>query len=117
MATKLVEKGNSIYEISTTVSGETWTSAQEKALKKLASKVQIKGFRKGQAPIELAKKQISGGEIINEAINVCLPEAYNAAINEHKLNPFTQPEVNVTRVDTDGFDVTFVVTTYPQAKL
>lgn len=117
MATKLVEKGNSIYEISTTVSGETWTGAQEKALKKLASKVQVKGFRKGQAPIELAKKQISGGEIINEAINVCLPEAYNAAINEHKLNPFTQPEVNITRVDADGFDVTFVVTTYPQAKL
>lgn len=117
MATKLVEKGNSIYEISATVSGETWTSAQDKALKKLASKVQVKGFRKGQAPIELARKQISAGELINEAINVCLPEAYNAAINEHKLNPFTQPEVNITRVEQDGFDVTFVVTTYPEVKL
>lgn len=117
MATKLVNKGNSVYEVSTSVSGATWKDAQEKALKRLASKVEVKGFRKGNAPIELARQRINPADLINEAINLCLPTAYNDALKENKLRPFGNPEVNVTSVKEDGFDVTFVVTTYPEVKL
>lgn len=117
MATKLVNKGDSIYEVSTKVTGEAWTGAQEKALKRLASKVQVKGFRKGNAPIELAKKHISTGELLDEAINIALPEAYREVVEEHKLNPFQNPEVNVTKIDADGFEVTFVITTFPEVEL
>ncbi len=117
MATKLVNKGNSVYEVSTSVNGAAWKDAQEKALKRLASKVEVKGFRKGNAPIELARQKINPADLINEAINLCLPAAYNDALKEHKLRPFGNPEVNVTSVKEDGFDVTFVVTTYPEVKL
>ena len=117
MATKLVNKGNSVYEVSTSVSGQAWKDAQDKALKRLASKVEVKGFRKGNAPIELAKQRINPADLINEAINLCLPAAYNDALKEHKLRPFGNPDVKVTTVKEDGFDVTFTVTTYPEVKL
>lgn len=117
MATKLVNKGNSVYEVSTSVSGQAWKDAQDKALKRLASKVEVKGFRKGNAPIELAKQRINPADLINEAINLCLPAAYNDALKEHKLRPFGNPDVKVTAVKEDGFDVTFTVTTYPEVKL
>ncbi len=117
MSTKLTEKGNSVYEIEATVGKEEWKAAQDRALKKLASKVTIKGFRAGKAPIQLAKERINPTELLNEAINEALPKAYNDALNEHKLRPFTNPEVNVTKVDDNGFTVVFTVTTVPEVKL
>lgn len=117
MATKLVEKGNSVFEVSTRVEGEAWKEAQEKALKKLCEKVEIKGFRKGKAPVELAKDRINPADLINEAINGSLQKAYVDALTENKLQPFTSPEVNVTNVDDNGYDVTFVITVVPEVTL
>lgn len=117
MATKLVEKGNSVFEVSTRVEGEAWKEAQDKALKKLCEKVENKGFRKGKAPVELAKDRINPADLINEAINGSLQKAYVDALTENKLQPFTSPEVNVTNVDDNGYDVTFVVTVVPEVTL
>lgn len=117
MATKLVEKGNSVFEVSTRVEGEAWKEAQDKALKKLCEKVENKGFRKGKAPVELAKYRINPADLINEAINGSLQKAYVDALTENKLQPFTSPEVNVTNVDDNGYDVTFVVTVVPEVTL
>lgn len=117
MATKLVEKGNSVFEVSTRVEGEAWKEAQDKALNKLCEKVEIKGFRKGKAPVELAKDRINPADLINEAINGSLQKAYVDALTENKLQPFTSPEVNVTNVDDNGYDVTFVVTVVPEVTL
>ena len=50
-------KEHSVGELTTTVSGDTWKKAQNKAFKKLAKNVELPGFRKGQAPESLIKKQ------------------------------------------------------------
>lgn len=117
MNTKLTKKDTSIYEIEAKVEKEAWKEAQEKALKKLAQKVTIKGFRQGKAPIELAKERINSSELINQAINEALPELYNSALREHKLVPYTQPKVNVTELNDDGFTAVFEVTTAPEVTL
>lgn len=117
MNTKLTKKDTSIYEIEAKVEKEAWKEAQEKALKKLAQKVTIKGFRQGKAPIELAKERINPNELINQAINEALPELYNSALREHKLVPYTQPKVNVTELNDDGFTAVFEVTTAPEVTL
>ena len=117
MSTKLTNKGNSIFEIEATVEKEAWTEAQNKALKKLASKVKVEGFREGKAPIELARKRINPNDLLNQSINEALPAAYSAAINEHNLRPFTSPEVNITKLDDNGFTVVFTVTVVPEVKL
>ena len=117
MNTKLTKKDTSIYEIEAKVEKEAWKEAQEKALKKLAQKVTIKGFRQGKAPIEFAKERINPSELINQAINEALPELYNSALREHKLVPYTQPKVNVTELNDDGFTAVFEVTTAPEVTL
>ena len=117
MNTKLTKKDTSIYEIEAKVEKEAWKEAQEKALKKLAQKVTIKGFRQGKAPIELAKERINPSELINQAINEALSELYNSALREHKLVPYTQPKVNVTELNDDGFTAVFEVTTAPEVTL
>ncbi len=117
METKLTKKETSLYEIEAKVEKEKWKEAQDKALKKLAQKVTIKGFRQGKAPIELARERINPSELINAAINEALPKLYNEALREHKLVPYTQPKVNVTALDDNGFTAVFEVVTAPEVTL
>ena len=117
METKLTKKETSLYEIEAKVEKEKWKEAQDKALKKLAQKVTIKGFRQGKAPIELARERINPSELINTAINEALPELYNEVLREHKLVPYTQPKVNVTALDDNGFTAVFEVVTAPEVTL
>jgi trigger factor len=55
---------------------------------------ELKGFRKGKAPIEVVKKAYAGnaeGQIIREIVE----EAFSSAIREHSLTPVSNPQVNV----------------------
>lgn len=44
----LNEKSTGVLEV--TVEGDAWKKAQNKALKKIKSRINIKGFRPGQVP-------------------------------------------------------------------
>ena len=49
---------NTKGELKVTLDGEKWADAQKTAFKKLAAKVEVKGFRKGQAPKNLVEKYV-----------------------------------------------------------
>ena len=117
MATKLIEKGKSVYEVTVGLKGKKWTDAQEKAYLKLAKKVQVKGFRKGQAPINLAKSKINPGDMLDEAINSVIPELFSEVISEHKLKPLYRPNVNVTKVSDTEVEMNFRIICLPEVKL
>lgn len=117
MTTKVVEKGNGVVELSTSLKGDSWKAANEKAIKKLADKITIKGFRKGKAPMNLVRERINPSDQLNEAINGSLNEAYNNALREANVRPYRAPQVNITSVDADGYEVTFIVTKVPEVKL
>ncbi len=104
-------------EVTVTIEEEKWKAAQEASLKKLAKEVQIDGFRKGNAPLALAKKHIDQGKLLDDAINSLLPEAYKEALAKGKLEPFAQPKVDVTKLSDTELEVKFVVTTAPKVEL
>ena len=105
MATKLVEKGNSVVEVNVSLDSAKWHENQDKALKKLCENVTLEGFRKGKVPFELAKDHVSKGDTLNEAINLSLNELYQLALSENKLQPYAQPEVRVEKVSDDELEV------------
>ena len=117
MATKLVEKGNSVVEVNVSLDSAKWHENQDKALKKLCENVTLKGFRKGKVPFELAKDHVSKGDTLNEAINLSLNELYQLALSENKLQPYAQPEVRVEKVNDDELEVKFIITLMPTCKL
>ena len=58
---------NAKAELTCTLDGETWEKARKTAFNKLAKKVEIKGFRKGQAPRNLVEKYVSNNEVLIDA--------------------------------------------------
>ncbi|SDT16776.1 trigger factor [Microlunatus soli] len=78
----------------------------DKAYRDLASQVQIPGFRKGKVPPRILDQRFGRGAILSEALNDAIPDLYNSAVTDNKLNPLAQPEVEVTKLE-DGDLVEF----------
>jgi trigger factor len=49
---------------------------------------------------------VGRGVVLDEAVNEHLPQAYNAAVEEHQVKPLGQPDVDVTAF-ADGGELTF----------
>lgn len=77
------------------------TKAVNKAYQKLASRVNVPGFRKGKAPRKVLESRIGKEAILDEAFEILAPEAYNKALEEQKVEPVTRPEIEVITFQED----------------
>ena len=117
MERKINKLEHAHVEVLVTVDKENWKKAQEKAFEKAASKVEIKGFRKGKAPLNLVKDKVNQGEVLNTAIDSLLPDIYKAIIEEDGIHPYAQPKVDVTKLTLDELEVKFTIVTAPEVEL
>lgn len=78
----------------------------DKAYADIAASVTIPGFRKGKVPPLVIDQRFGRGAVLQEAINSALPSAYEAAVNEAKIIPLADPEVEVTKLE-DGDVIEF----------
>lgn len=109
------EKSTGVLEV--TINDDAWKTAQSKAVDKLVKSVNLPGFRKGQAPKELARKQISEQQILAEAVDQIANDALFAGIKEHNLLPITRPELNVSKITAEEVTLTFDLIIKPDVKL
>jgi trigger factor len=119
MSREVKKVGASQYEVKVSATKENWQESQKKAFENLAKEVTVKGFRKGQAPLNHpeVKKQISQAQIYDNAINLILNDLYREVLDEEKLVPFAQPGVEVTKLSDVELEVMFKITVAPEVKL
>ena len=108
---------NSKVEVICDIEQVAWKEYQAKAFTKLAGNLEVKGFRKGKVPTDIAKKHIDQGSIFNEAINLSLQPAFEEVLKEEKLQPFARPSVDVTKVSDTELQLKFVIVLAPEVKL
>ncbi len=101
-----------------TVEAKIFDEGIKKVFTKNAKYFNIPGFRKGKAPMNIVEK-FYGDEIFYEdAFNEVVPEVYENAIKEEKLDVVSKPDIQVTQIG-KGKDLIFtaVVQTKPEVKL
>lgn len=69
--------------------------AIEKAYHKLASKVNIPGFRKGKAPRRVLEARLGKEAVMDEVFEILATPAYSKALEEQNIEPVGRPEVEV----------------------
>lgn len=111
------KKEKSVVEAKVEFDAVEWKAAQEKAYKKLAKEVTVSGFRKGKAPLDIAKKTINAQKAMTEAIDIILPDGYEQVLKENKLDIIMRPEVRIDSVEEDKLVITYVITVRPEVKL
>ena len=80
------------------------------AYKKIGSQINVPGFRVGKVPARIIDQRVGRGAVLQEAVNDALPRFYGQAVEENKIRPLGQPEVDVTEVPADeGQDLKFTI--------
>ena len=117
MERKVTKLESCRVQVDVVVDEKAWKDAQEASFKKLAKEVQVDGFRKGNAPEAIARKHIDQGKMLDNAINSLLPSIYREILEGEKLEPYAQPQVDVTKISDKELEVRFVIVTSPEVKL
>ena len=103
MALKNVEKQEkSIVALTVEIPADQIEAGKEKAFKKNGKKITVPGFRKGKAPRKLIEKLYGEGVFFEDALNICYPEAYEAAIKEAGIEPIAPANVEIQEVTDEG---------------
>ena len=105
------------YELEISVDRETFAAAVDAAYRKNAEKINVPGFRKGKAPRALIEKMYGKGVFYEEAINACIPNAYEEAVKESKLDIVGQPDFDVVSADDNGLVLKAIVFVKPDVKI
>lgn len=67
----------------------------EQALKTLAAKIKIGGFRAGKAPLSMVRSAVSESELREEAYSYAVQNVWKQIINSLKVTPIHDPEVSL----------------------
>lgn len=100
------------------VDAEKVNEGLDAAFKKVVTKVNIPGFRKGKVPRGMFEKRFGVESLYQDALDILLPEAYSQAIEETGIEPVDRPEVDVEQIE-KGKSLIFTakVTVKPEVKL
>ena len=89
-----------------TIPAEQFDEAMQKAFLKNRSKINVPGFRKGKAPRKMIESLYGEGVFYDDAFDMLLPDAYEAAVKEAGVKPVDRPEVDVQEIGS-GKDLKF----------
>ena len=99
------------------VGAEEFEAAVNKAYLKMRGKMNIPGFRPGKAPRKIIEGMYGTEVFYEEAVNILLPDAYEAAVQEEKLETVGYPEVELVSCGKEGVTFKTTVAVYPEVKL
>lgn len=108
MKTNLKKLPNSEIEVAFELPAEEFSKHVDKALEHLKKHVKMDGFRPGTVPKELAEKKIGNENLLMEAGDLAVKDAYTKFVIEQKLEPIGDPEVKITKI-AKGSEFTFTV--------
>ena len=100
------------------VDAEKVNESLDSAFKKVVKQVNVPGFRKGKMPRPLFEKRFGVESLYQDAIDLMLPDAYTAAIEETGIDPVDRPEIDVEQIEKGkSFIFTAKVIVKPEVKL
>ena len=93
MKVEQVKVNDLTYQLNVNIEKAEAQEKKKKALNEYRKKVEIRGFRKGMAPMSLVEK-MHGIQALVETVNQMISEAINNHIAENKLNILGEPLPN-----------------------
>ncbi|OEH91428.1 trigger factor [Bacillus solimangrovi] len=111
-------EGNQV-KLTVEVEAEQVSKALDQAFKKVVKQINVPGFRKGKMPRFMFEQRFGVESLYQDAVDIMLPEAYSAAIDETGITPVAQPEdIDVEQIEKGKeFIFTATVTVKPEVEL
>ncbi len=84
-------------QLTITAGSDELAPTKQAVLTELAKEVKLAGFRKGHAPAAMVEKVVDQQLLQNKVIDRVVNSLYTAGLEQEKLRPVAQPEVNLTK--------------------
>ncbi len=114
---KEIKKETNKHEVAVKIEGDSWKNAIDKVFDKKQKTVKVDGFRQGKVPRNVYEKKFGKESLYLDAADAVLQEAYGKAMDDSKLIPVVQPEVNLKSIGEDGVEFTFKIITKPEVNV
>lgn len=98
MKSELIEVSPTQKEIKLQIEPEALKEAYSKVSQKYAKGATVPGFRKGFAPLDVVRLRYQE-EIRNDVLQQLLPTKVAEAIQEHNLQPLSEPQLHIENVE------------------
>ncbi len=108
MEIKVNKDKNNTYKIDVTVEKAHVEQHIIEALEHETKNLEVKGFRKGKAPLDVAKKHIDMNHLRSHAMNHILEEVQRQVLSENKFTPIVYPRFEIKEFE-EGKDLKLVM--------
>lgn len=116
--TKVNQKEDKSFTLGITIPAKTVEEEYKKVLEKQAEEADMKGFRKGKAPVKLIEEKIGKDKLKNLLLENLIKKAYPEAVKEEDLKPIIPPQVKLTSTEEgEDWEIEFVSSEMPEIKL
>ena len=115
---KVEQLGGSMVKLTLEISPEKFEQAIRTVYNKQKHQISIPGFRKGKVPYQMVVRAYGKEVFYEDALNEVLPDEYQQAVEEEKLDVMSRPNVNVEKiVSGEPIVVTCELAVRPEVKL
>ena len=98
-----------------------WKDIQEeykKTFELVKAEFEMKGYRKGKVPTELAEKNIPHDAVYEQMIRAFMPKIYEQLIKEENLKPIISPRIDLKKAkENEDWEIEFKLAEKPEIKL
>ena len=116
MKTEVKKIDDITREINVEVTGEVVKNKFEDVFGRIAKEAKVPGFRPGHAPRDILEKHYSS-HAHEEVLKELVPEVYNQAIDQEKLDVIELPQITDVKLDRNSFSFKARVEIKPQINI
>ena len=117
MSNKLEQLEHNMVKITMEIDPDVFEKAINSVYTKNRGRIQLPGFRKGKAPRKMIERMYGKEVFYEDAINECLPDAYEAAIKELEIAPASRPQFDVENIEDGKVTINAMVAVRPEVTL
>ena len=104
-------------KITFTVDRPVFDKAVDKVYRRQVKNITIPGFRKGKAPRAIIEKMYGKEVFFEDAVNDCIPDAWDALSGEITETVVSRPEFDVVTIDENGVELSATYFVKPDVEI
>ncbi len=114
MKYKVKKVGDFENNIEIDIDFEDLESKKDEAINKISKSLKVKGFRPGKIPKNIVEREVGEDYILEESIDLYLPEQIFEILQKEEINPAVRPVVKELKKEKKSYKVDVLITLWPK---
>ena len=114
MKYKVKKIGDFESSIEITIDFDDLEEKKDDAISKIGKSLKVKGFRPGKIPKNIVVREVGEDYVLEEAIDLYLPEQIFDILNKEEISPAVRPVIKDLKKEKKSFKIEVLITLWPK---